>query len=170
MKAFSLNLVRVKHRWRTIGRTGWAQSGQLNQFRGPFSLSETIGDFLARPFTRQKHICTLYISTCSDREARSWAYVRNDVFVRTFIRNVYVRNYMNQLKPPPCWSVGSIPRSFVTLHAVHRANKDCLVIEVKNRNYYIYIYIAEGQIVSDSSYRTRIVYNFRRVWQYLSSH
>lgn len=88
-KAFSLNSARVKHR--TIGcPIGWAQSGQLNQFWRPFGLSETIGDFLARPFARQDIHRHVHTFVCSDGEARC---NRTSVYV-------YMRNYVNQLRSP----------------------------------------------------------------------
>ena len=142
MKVFSLNLVRVKHVWsadwlspirpiKPISRTLRSVGNHYRWFsRTSFRKAETYARYTYLFVRIAKH----------DRE-------RTCATPYSCEHGMYMlRNYMNQLKPPPCWSVGSIPRSFATLHAVHLANKDCFVVEVKNRNS-IYIYIHMGRKV-----------------------
>jgi len=141
MKVFSLNLVRVKHcdvssaDWlspirpiKPISRTLRSVGNHYRWFsRTSFRKAETYARYTYLFVRIAKHDRERTCATPYSCERLHGMYT--------------LRNYMNQLKPPPCWSVGSIPRSFATLHAVHLANKDCFVVEIKNRNYiYIYIY------------------------------
>jgi len=133
-KAFSLNPARVKHR--TIGPIGWAQSGQLNQFWRPFGLSETVGDFLARPFARQDTHTHIYIHSFvrmakHDREQRC---SRTSVYV-------YMRNYVNQLKSPRYLLICRV-NSALVCDTSHSSQKIALTkIAVKGHAIIRYVYV-----------------------------
>jgi len=101
MKAFSLKSVRVKHRNARSDVLASAQSGQLNQFRRPFGSVGNYRRFSRASFHKAERTQT-YIRTRSDRgtivNERAQRCTRANVYTER--NNVYVRNYMNQLKSP----------------------------------------------------------------------